>query len=444
MSRFRAVIALPLVSLALTARVGAARTEWGLSYAPVISADGGHVVFVSTRCDLVPGDTNDCADIFLWVRATRSLSCVTRTPSGAPANGTSWSPMVSYDGRYVGFASAASNLVVDDSNGCADVFVCDTDTGRTDRVSVSSTGQQSDAHCTTPSMSGDARYVVFCSSATNLAPGTSVWRRRVFMHDRRTGCTEVVSDRQAADECELVWSGMPSLSGDGRYVAFESSVLGERHGESCYIPQVFIHDRATGRTERPRLFSVAERKSRHSGGPVLTRDGRLLGITTGGPDSGMKDGVWRSDTSVLLFDRVADSPVCLSGLEATSSDSGDSWLTSISPDGRFIVFTSEAPNIVAGEDDVAGNCDVYVYDRQRGSTSRVSVSSSGQQGIGDAWGGSISGEGRYVAFSSTSRNLDPEADPCTCHVYLHDRVTGETTRLDRPARVSGEGRPRVD
>src|SRR5205814_1263965 len=137
---------------------------------PAISADGRFVAFVSAATNLVPGDTNGLSDVFVHDRRTRRTERVSVDSAGTQADGASASPALSADGRFVAFSSSATNLVPGDTNGQADVFVHDRRTGTTERVSVDSAGTGANGWSERPSISADGRFVAFCSYATNLVP----------------------------------------------------------------------------------------------------------------------------------------------------------------------------------------------------------------------------------------------------------------------------------
>src|SRR5205823_5466864 len=197
----------------------------GTSFAPAISADGRFVAFPSEATNLVPGDTNGVTDVFVRDRRTGTTERVSVSSAGAEANGTSFTPAISADGRFVAFSSDATNLVGRDTNGAVDVFVNDRMTGMTERVSVDSTGAQANAasieqFC--PALSGDGRFVAFESDATNLVPGDTNGVADVFVHDRLTATTERVSVDSAGAQANDK-SDFPAISADGSVVAFVST-----------------------------------------------------------------------------------------------------------------------------------------------------------------------------------------------------------------------------
>jgi len=141
------------------------------SLSPALSADGRYAVFQS-RANLVPGNNNGALDIFLRDRRAGTTTVVSVGASGAEDHqGDSYSPVISADGRTVAYYSYAYNLVAGDTNGVDDVFVYDVPSGLTERVSVASNGSEGNGRSLYPSLSADGRLVAFHSWADNLAPG---------------------------------------------------------------------------------------------------------------------------------------------------------------------------------------------------------------------------------------------------------------------------------
>jgi len=211
----------------------------GDSGCPSISADGRYVAFQSYASNLVPGDTNEVGDVFVHDRLTGQTTRVSVASDGTEGNDYSRRPSISADGRYVAFASLASNLVPGDTNGTWDVFVHDRLTGQTTRVSVASGGAQGNSGSWCPSISADGRYVAFQSYASNLVPGDTNGVLDVFVHDRLTGQTtrvSVASDGTQGDS----YSFGSSISADGRYVAFSSLASNLVPGDTNDKPDIFV------------------------------------------------------------------------------------------------------------------------------------------------------------------------------------------------------------
>ena len=213
----------------------------GYSWQPSVSADGRYVAFYSTAANLVPDDRGGMADVFVRDRRTRQTRRASEAADGTPANGYSVQPVLSANGRYLAFVSDARNLVPGDTNRLIDVFVKDLETGAVERVSVASGGAQAEGASFEPSISADGRYVAFESFASNLVAGDSNGRTDVFVHDRTTHTTRRVSlaaDGRAANGDN--WT--PSISADGRFVAFRSDATNLAAIDGNSSSDVYVKD----------------------------------------------------------------------------------------------------------------------------------------------------------------------------------------------------------
>jgi Tol biopolymer transport system component len=250
-----------------------------------ISADGRFVAFVSYATNLVPDDTNNWQDVFVHDRLTGATARVSVSGTGEQGDAPSYAPSISADGRYVAFISGATDLVPGDTNGTADIFVHDRLTGTTERVSVSSTGEQGDGSSggldDRPAISADGRFVAFSSYAANLAPDdTNSWTD-VFVHDRLTGATERVSVSSTGEQGDAI-SYTSSISADGRYVAFDSVATNLAPDDTNSWSDVFVHDRLTGATERMSVSRTGQQDYGYSTypAPTISADGRVVGFSS--------------------------------------------------------------------------------------------------------------------------------------------------------------------
>jgi len=332
-----------------------------------VSASGRFVAFDS-GADLVPGDLNRWSDIFVRDRLTGQTTRESVDSAGAEANGDSQFPRISADGRFVAYMSYASNLVTGDRNGFNDIFVRDRQAGSTERVSVSSTGREGNNWCGYCAISGDGRFVAFDSLADNLVLGDTNRQTDVFLYDRTTATTTLVSIDSAGVQGNS-FSSYPSLSENGRHVTFESLASNLVPGDTNRSIDIFVHDVQTGTTTRVSVNSA--------------------------------------------------------GVEGDQSSSG---FSSVSWDGRFVAFESHARNLVPNDTNLKR--DIFVHDRLTATTTRVSVDSSGAQANGRSQGPAISADGRFVAFNSQAGNLVPNDTNRRWDIFLHDRKTGATTRVN--------------
>jgi Tol biopolymer transport system component len=215
----------------------------GGSQLPKLSADGRSVVFISGATNLVAGDTNGFDDVFVHDRRTGTTTRVSVNSAGIQANNNSDDPTMSADGRFVAFNSAATNLVAGDTNGTLDAFVHDRRTGTTTRVSVDSAGTQANGDSFFPALSANGRFVAFVSGATNLVADDTSGMEDVFVHDRRTGTTTRVNVDSAGTQANGDSIGLPSLTADGRSVAFSSEATNLVAGDTNGALDIFVHDR---------------------------------------------------------------------------------------------------------------------------------------------------------------------------------------------------------
>ncbi len=366
---------------------------------------------------------------------------VSRHSAGHYGNGDSSGASISGDGRFVAFQSFADNLVSGDTNGAVDVFVHDLMTGRTTRVSRHSLGTQADQNSSDPSISGDGRYIAFRSGATNLVSGDSNNRTDVFVHDRlasTTGRTTRVSRHSLGTEGNHN-STAPSISADGRYVAFESDADNLVSGDTNSERDVFVHDRlasTTGRTTRVSRHSLGTQGDDDSRGPSISGDGRYVAFQS--LATNLVSGDTNTNLHVYVHDRLASTTGRTTLVSRHSLGAyGNNWsnAASISADGRYVAFDSFVSNLVSG--DTNGRSDVFVHDRlasTTGRTTRVSRHSLGNEGNHNSENPSISADGRYVAFDSSADNLVSGDTNASFDVFVHDRLastTGRTTRVSR-------------
>ena len=332
---------------------------------PSISGDGRYVAFQS-HSSLVPEDTTWYTDIYVYDLQAEQLSRVSVTPEGVSANGWNDDPWISANGRHVAFISTATNLIADDTNGYADIYVYDRETGLSHRVSIDSEGNQSNSHSSKPTTSFDGRYVAFTSGADNLVLDDTNGVSDVFVYDHTTGDMTRVSVDSEGNQGNMR-STSPSISADGRFVSFMSEASNLIPDDTNSDYDIFVHDRLTGETTRVSVDS-----------------------------------------------------------EGNQANYGSSEVSSISANGRYVTFSAFSTNLVT--DDSNGVTDVFVHDRETGDTTRVSINTEGIEGNNVSAMPSISADGRYVTFYSYATNLVPDDTNGYKDIFVHDRDTGETLR----------------
>src|SRR6266540_3060086 len=248
-----------------------------------ISADGRFVAFDSYATNLVAGDKSQTNRVLVHDRSTGTTNVVNATGGGAPANGHSVSAVLTADGRHVAFASDATNLVPEDTNLFRDIFVRDLQTGKTIRANVSTERYQAfGGQSHHPSISADGRYVAFVSEATNLVPGDTNKFADIFVHDRVKRTTERVSVASGGAQAVGGDCTQPSISADGRYVAFASEATNLVPGDTNGVIDLFVHDRITGATTRVNVATGgAQAAGGHSFYPSISADGRFVAFVSG-------------------------------------------------------------------------------------------------------------------------------------------------------------------
>ena len=373
--------------------------------------------------------------VLLAFFAIRTLAAVGTTErvsvdsSGTQANvAANGNLSISADGRFVAFDSRASNLVSGDTNLADDIFVHDRLTGTTELVSVNSDGIQANKRSNFPSISGDGRFVAFDSPATNLVDGFSYFYNSIYVHDRLTGTTELVSVDSSGRLANQL-SQLPVISANGRFVSFYSYASNLVDGDTNDVRDIFVHDRQTGTTERVSVDSIGtQANSSASGYSSISADGRFVAF--GSFADNLVDGDTNGWPDIFVHDRQTGTTERVSvdstGTQADSQSGSGRW--SISADGRIVAFNSCASNLVDGDTNL--RCDVFVHDRQTGTTERVSVDSTGTQANKDSSRPAISADGRFVAFVSTASNLVDGDTNGIRDTFIHDRQTGLTERVN--------------
>jgi len=367
---------------------------------PSISADSRYIAFESAANNLVIGDTNNQTDIFITDRQTQTTNIVSVNSFGSGGNFNSFHPSVSGDGRFVTFASNANNLVPGDNNNTTDIFLRDLLTATTTRISVDSLGNQSNAASVNPTISADGRYIAFESDATNLVMGDINNARDIFLHDTLTGMTAQISKNSLGDRANFS-SFNPAISADGRFIAFDSFATNIVAGDTNNTRDVFWHDTLTGITSSISVDALGNQGDFSSITPSISADGRFVAFDSSatnlvlGDTNGVRD-IFVRDLLNGITSRVS---VDIFGNEVSRS----SFAPTISDDGRFVAFDSFDPLLVPGDSN--GTNDIFVRDLLNGVTTRISVNDGGLEGNFSSFNPAISASGEVVTFDSFATNL---------------------------------------
>jgi Tol biopolymer transport system component len=387
-----------------------------------MSANGRVAAWDSYATDFVADDTNGSEDVFARDLVSGETVRVSVASDGTQADLAASDPAVSGDGRFVAFSSDARNLVAGDTNAKRDVFVHDLLTGTTERVSISSADAQANNTSVDPALSYDGRFVAFISYASNLVDADRNLYPDIYVHDRVTGTTEVVSvdsEGNVADGGALY----PDIASNGRYIAFSSSADALVPGDANGRQDVFVHDRQTGETEIVSISTDGVAGNRDSREPSISDDGRRVSFTSFAATLVPLDANGAAD--IFVRDRTAGTTrrvsATSSGAEAMSGGTPfapGSFFASLSPDGRYVAYQSDAPNLM--EDDTP-DFDVFIHDLVTGSTTPVAHGLDGLQPDKGAGLPEIGPDGRHVAFLSDSTNLVAEGNDRWDDMFVHDR-----------------------
>ncbi len=450
-----------------------------ISSEPVVSGDGRYVAFTSEASNLVVGDTNGVSDVFVRDRDTGMTTRISVASDGTQANSRSFTPAISGDGRYIAFASYASNLVPDDTNGVADIFVYDQESASVTRVSVGSTGAQVFASSFAPDISGDGRYVSFESSADYMVPEDTDGLRDVFVRDLQLGSTEQVSVSTAGVSANAAVQ-QSQISTDGRFVVFQTAANNLTAGDTNGFQDVYLHQRESNLTMRVSEAGDDTEGNNHSAAPVISRDGRFIAFQSAASnlvpgDSNRVSDIFLVDRELASIERVSmtatggeangsammptlsdDGSVIAYRTTATNlteatppgaidvaimdlntgelelvtgeggpAETGATLALDMSDDGNVLVFASEATSLI--ENDRNGVADIFAVDRAGETLELITAASMPSQGNADSFGSVISLDNRYIAFHSAASNLVPGDRNDQVDAFVHDTQTQTTT-----------------
>lgn len=414
----------------------------GASTRPAISPGGELVAFESVAANLTADGNGAVKDVFLRDTGTGTLSLLSTGRDGSPADGPSEAPALAGGGIVV-FASAASNLVEGDTNGVSDVFIRRPG-APIERVSVTSAGGQADGASFEPDVSRDGRFVVFTSRATNLVAHDANPTEDVFIRDLRDRTTRRLSERDGASAGGR--SRLPAISPDGTHVSFASTgdelVTGDTNG----VADVFLAEVRTGAVRRVSVNSRERQQNRAVEEPfVIVSDvsdgGRYVAFDSDATNLAARD---RLHTDVFVRD-VRRGVTSLASLGRTGKQgNNDSYYPSISRDGRYVAFTSFASNLV--RPDARGE-DLFVFDRSARVGTLLTVTSRGGTRGREASAQllrrvALADSARSAAFTSTA-NLASGQTAVVQDVYVRRAAPPEGRIVSGPRGTVRSRRPRL-
>lgn len=333
------------------------------SFGSAISDDAQIVVFES---DLDSENPNDVSYLFVYDSVDGSIARI--GGSDVALDGNSGSASLSANGDLIAFESNASNLYAGDGNTTRDIFVYNRTTATVERISESNLGTDADGASRSPQISADGRFVVFISEARNLVTNDTNSSADVFVHDLVENETKMLSNdsTSATDRRRRDPYGEPDISGTGRFVVFTSYNSLTPDPTRTGVSNIYLHDRDENTTQLISIGVDDEASDRHSIEPSISNDGRFVVFSSSGSNLVQEDGNHKSD--IFLFDREADTLVSLSGSFAEAdSNLGDSFNPQISGDGKNVIFQSVRSS-AGGE---VSSFDLFLVETDSGQGSRA-------------------------------------------------------------------------
>ncbi len=392
-----------------------------------VSADGRFVAFTSTATNLDPADGDAAPDVYLRDTQTSRTILVSRASGagGAKGNGLSSGPSISADGRFVAFDSVATNLDPADGDGGRDVYLRDTQTSQTILVSRANGagGAKGNDASGSPSISADGRLVAFSSGATNLDAADGDALDDIYVRDAVANRTTLISRASGAGGAKGNGSSGSnvSISADGRSIAFDSDATNLDPGDTNDTQDVYVRDTANNQTT---LVSRADGPigavgSRIADIGAISATGRFVAFTTEANNLDSADGDTTED--IYVRDTAASETSLISRADGADGAKGNAYSTaraSISWTGRFVAFYSAATNLDPADTDAT--TDIFVRDTQTDQTILATRAdgAGGAKGDGTSSTPSMSGDGRFVVFRSAAANLDPADTDTTADIFL--------------------------
>jgi Tol biopolymer transport system component len=331
-------------TLKLVSKTATGESSSGHSYDPQISGDGSAVVFTSESDDLMAGEFNQASSVYAYYPATDTMKLVSKcyvcTPFGT--EDPSHSPAVSYDGRYVAFATSSVDFVAGDTNNTVDVVVRDMVANTHTRVSVSDSEAQSNSASYYPDISDDGNRVVFLSAATNLGLPDTNGGTDIFLRDIALGTTTMISRESPLVEFDQK-SQYPQISGDGSTVAFVT-YANNFFGNPLGVAQIFVHNVLTGQKELVSKNSSGVSANKSSLYPFVSRDGRYVGFVSSANNMNTADTLEKFDG--YIYDRAQGSlSVVLSSTKQFLGNNSERIV--FSNDAQHVAFATEAQNVLS-------------------------------------------------------------------------------------------------
>jgi Tol biopolymer transport system component len=378
-----------------------------------ISDDGRYVVFSSEASNLVPGDTNNVMDVFLRDLQTGQITRISLDQNGNQSARDSRDAAISGDGDVIAFVSYG-NLLPADADILADVYVYNRRTNQLALAGVATDGTKSNGQCCLPSISADGRYVAFESNASNLVPGDTNFMWDIFVRDLQAGQTTRVSVNTDGTEGNDT-SQDSYISPDGRYVVFVGRATNLVAGDTNAVKDIFMHDRLWAHTVRISQRSDGTQADADCDYPMISRDaGCVVFHSTA---TTLVDNDTNGQRDIFIFDGTTRGLTRVTGLAGAEPNSWSSH-PSLSADGRYVAFRSNATNLIANNGPAAA--DLFRYDRRTAATLVVNRLPNGDSSNHPCFFPVLSATGRYLLFQSAATNYLPGQTLLVNNLYIRD------------------------
>ncbi len=384
----------------------------GFSVCPNFSVDGRYVSFTSNALDLAAGDQNSIKDVFVKDLLSGAVQVVSISAAGVQGDDASGDvdfggSKFSADGHYVSFTSYAHNLVDGGTNYTKDVFVKNLQSGAVQQASINAAGGQGNGHSEHADISADGRYVVFESYASNLVAGDTNSYVDIFIKNLESGSLLRVSTSAAGGQGNG-GSVSADISADGRYVLFESDASNLVAGDVNGKGDVFVKDLQSGTIQLVSTSTTGEQGKWDSGNAHFSADGRYVVFTSYANLIAPSDNTY--SPQIFIKDLQTGAIQCVSTNAAGTKSNGWNFSASLSTDGRYVVFESTATNLVPDDYFYSSTYQIFVKDLHSGAIQCVSVSGSNTLGNMSSNNAQFSPDGRYILFETNASNLIPGGD----------------------------------
>ncbi|NOQ64221.1 MAG: DUF4214 domain-containing protein [Methyloprofundus sp.] len=342
--------------------------------------------------------------------------------NGVIGNSSAILPSLSADGRFIAFASYANNLLAGTRSEDMQIYLYDKEQGSIALVSKNMFGKANNASNGKPEISADGQYITFATAASDMDDQDTLNKLKDVFVYDRV--TEQVSRVSSASELGL--SEFPVISANGRFISYQSTIDDIVANDNNGTSDVFVYDRLQNISTRISLSFTGKEGRNESTRPSISADGRY--ITYQSDASNLVAGDNNRSSDVFVYDRNTEEVALVSRSTAGAWGSDDSVKPVISADGRFISYTSESDNLSSGAR-LNKNPKIFVYDRENGVTSLATINSLGELSNGRSFRSAISSNGRFVSYNSDATNLVAGNIINVSNIFVRDRLHAETTRI---------------